>query len=358
MLLESPDQARHHLYHMSASVAVNFAYGFGVQLRDDPLVKAIEENGVSFGRATRPGAYLVDSFPILKYVPEWFPGAGFKKFGRETRQRLQLIREIPFREVKADLRRGDARPSFVANSLLELANDDDANIDVDSVKHVASGVLGAATETTTSTLHSFLLAIAANPDILKRAQTEIDSVVGRGRLPGFSDRSSLPYITAIVKESLRWLPVFPTALPHANVAEDIYEGYRIPVGSTVVANVWSILHDPDLYHDPHMFRPERFLPDKQGHFKEKDPATAGSFGFGRRICAGKNLAESSLWLAVASLIAMFDITDAVSEYGRKIDPNYALDPAKSATGRPKPFSCRIRPRSKEIEEFIRSFELS
>lgn len=49
---------------MSASVAVNFAYGFGVQLRDDPLVKAIEENGVSFGRATRPGAYLVDSFPI------------------------------------------------------------------------------------------------------------------------------------------------------------------------------------------------------------------------------------------------------------------------------------------------------
>ena len=80
--------------------------------------------------------------------------------------------------------------------------------------------------------------MASNPDIQKRAQAELDSVVGPERLPTIEDRSSLPYVSALVKECLRWRSVVPIPPPHVSTAEDEYRGYRIPKGSIVVSNVW------------------------------------------------------------------------------------------------------------------------
>lgn len=76
------------------------------------------------------------------------------------------------------------------------------------------------------------------PDVMKRAQAEIDKVVGRGRLPTFADRERLPYICAIVKEVLRWRPVGPIGLPHQTSQDDTYEGYFIPKGTLVLLNFW------------------------------------------------------------------------------------------------------------------------
>lgn len=76
------------------------------------------------------------------------------------------------------------------------------------------------------------------PNVMKRAQAEIDDVVGRDRLPTFADRENLPYIRAIVKEVLRWRPVGPLGLPRRTSQDDVYEGYFIPKGSLVIANAW------------------------------------------------------------------------------------------------------------------------
>ena len=76
------------------------------------------------------------------------------------------------------------------------------------------------------------------PDIQRTAQQEIDRVVGHNRLPTASDRPNLPYIEAMVKEVLRWHPVAPMGLPHTSTADDICEGYFIPKGSMLFANVW------------------------------------------------------------------------------------------------------------------------
>jgi len=358
ILLDSPENVVGHLRHMAAKIVVNFTYGYEIQPVNDPLVKFIESNLVAFFKATRPGAYLVDSFPILKYIPAWFPGAGFKKEAKEVRARVNQTRDVPFRDVKQQLRAGKARPSFVANSLSALGIDDESNEDVDAVKRVAVGIMGGGVDTTSSTLSCFILAMALYPDVRKKAQAELDSVVGQGRLPVFGDRPALPYVNAILKETLRWFPVAPIALPHAAVAEDIYEGYRIPAGSTVIANSWSILHDPEMYHNPTVFRPERFLPGKHGKIEERDPYTTGCFGYGRRVCAGKNLADATLWLTMASLLSAFDISDAVNADGKKIDPSHALEPAGGAICCPKPFSCTIKPRSKEIETLIKALEIT
>lgn len=86
----------------------------------------------------------------------------------------------------------------------------------------------------------FFLAMSLFPDVQKRAQEELDSVVGGGRLPGFQDQKNLPYIEAIVKEVLRWHPVAPMGLPHGTTEDDICEGYLIPKGALLLPNIWSV----------------------------------------------------------------------------------------------------------------------
>jgi cytochrome P450 len=79
-----------------------------------------------------------------------------------------------------------------------------------------------------------------NPDVQRRAQEEIDRVVGRDRLPDFGDRDRLPYINAMVKESLRWHPVTPMGIAHSLMEDDSYDGYHIPKGSVIMPNVWLV----------------------------------------------------------------------------------------------------------------------
>ena len=76
------------------------------------------------------------------------------------------------------------------------------------------------------------------PDVQKRAQAELDVVVGRSRVPTFGDFQHLHYIRAIVKEVLRWRPVGPAGLPHCSTQDDWYEGCYVPAGSIVLANLW------------------------------------------------------------------------------------------------------------------------
>ena len=80
-----------------------------------------------------------------------------------------------------------------------------------------------------------------HPEVQKKAQAELDDVVGSHRLPGFEDRDALVYINAIVKEALRWHVVFPLSLPHRTIEDDILDGYFIPAGSLVMPNTWYVL---------------------------------------------------------------------------------------------------------------------
>ena len=80
--------------------------------------------------------------------------------------------------------------------------------------------------------------MALYPDVQSKAQAELDTVVGTGRLPEFEDRQSLPYTSALVKELLRWHVVGPIGLPHRVVADDKYNGYLIPAGTIVYPNLW------------------------------------------------------------------------------------------------------------------------
>ena len=175
------------------------------------------------------------------------------------------------------------------------------------------------------------------PETQRKAQAEIERVVGPTRLPTLDDRANLPYVDALLKEILRWNPVLPLGIPHVSTSDDIVEGYHIPKGAIIISNVWceafllaqdrihtykfircfyrEFMRDPETYHDPLEFKPERFL----GESPELDPHEI-VFGFGRRICPGKQLADSTMFSTIAKSLAVFDISKAKDTCGNVIEP--------------------------------------
>ena len=93
---------------------------------------------------------------------------------------------------------------------------------------------------TSAALSFFLLAMVLFPEVQRKAQAELDVIVGQDRLVVSLDRDSLPYMNALVKEVLRWRPSLPNALPHRVMEEDVYDGMRIPKGSWVFGNTWYV----------------------------------------------------------------------------------------------------------------------
>ena len=120
-----------------------------------------------------------------------------------------------------------------------------------------------------------------NPEVMNKAQEELDRVVGKDRLPDFSDGNNLPYINAVVKELLRWNPPLPFGVPNRVTQDDVYRGYFIPAGATVIQNIWAVFRDPKVYPDPEAFNPDRFLKDGEINPLVPNPEDR-VFGSGRR----------------------------------------------------------------------------
>ncbi|XP_026416334.1 geraniol 8-hydroxylase-like [Papaver somniferum] len=143
-----------------------------------------------------------------------------------------------------------------------------------------------------------------NPEMMKMAKAEISEVVGHGKKMEESDIENLPYLRAVVKETLRFHPPGAFPIPRT-VTQDIeVMGYSIPKGTLVLVNIWGIGKDPSSWDDPLSFKPERFLNsaiDYRGQNFEYIP-----FGAGRRICPGLPLAEQMIHVMRGSLVRSFD----------------------------------------------------
>ncbi|KAG6849627.1 hypothetical protein H0H93_006836 [Arthromyces matolae] len=182
------------------------------------------------------------------------------------------------------------------------------------------------TLTTAVSLHTFVLACIRYPHWVIAAQKEIDDIVGLDRLPTFKDRPYLPFIEAVVRETLRWRPAGR-----------------------------AIEHDKSRYSDDHdKFKPERFL-DTEGKLKENYETSA--FGFGRRICPGAPFAERSLWIDIATMLWMFNILPS-KEIDPKTGVRFEYDDGDAAfkgdlTSAPYEFPAVFEPRSPEREEVAR-----
>jgi len=207
-----------------------------------------------------------------------------------------------------------------------------------------------ASDTTFTTLQAFLYFMVQYPDAQHRAQAAIDAVVGRNRLPNFEDRPALPIIDALIRETMRCAPALPIDLPHGVTEDDVYDGYFIPKGSNIMVNIWAILHDETRFVDPMKFDPDRFL-DANGQLTENQSHLL-VFGFGRRMCPGRHLADASLWSAMACMLAMFDFAKVKDAQGKEINIDDA-EWSDGLTSRPTNFKCAITPRLPGASEKLR-----
>ncbi|KAJ7251389.1 cytochrome P450 [Mycena rebaudengoi] len=280
-LLENPDEEiMNHIKHMNGALIMSIAYGIDALPSNDPYMATAEAALHAITQAAVPGRYLVDVIPILKYVPAWFIGAGFKRHAHETKKLIVKMVQLPFQAAKRLVADGTASPSYVSDKLQEIDENQDLEHQEKVIQDTAGSMYAAGFDTTSAALGTFILAMLANPEVQKRAQEEIDTVVHKGHLPSFDDEESLPYVSAVVKEVLRWKPVGPIGVPHAVAVEDTYRGYRIPAGSIVVSNIWAMLYDEIEYPNPYKFNPDRFLLNGQLNSAVRDPNLV--FGFRRR----------------------------------------------------------------------------
>ncbi|KAJ7928089.1 cytochrome P450 [Mycena leptocephala] len=331
----------------SAAIIMSIVYGYDVQPYNDRFV-TISENAVKkISESFFPGAMAVNTFPLLRYLPSWFPGAGFQRFAAECRQLTQEMRGVPFGFAKQNMRDGADSQSVVAK-LLEASQARNRSED-QAIPEVAATAYAAGADTTVSALASFFLAMAVHPDVQKKAQSEIDTVIGTHRLPEFRDRSSLPFVEALYREVMRWKPVAPLGVAHAASADDIYNGYFIPKGATVISNIWAMTRDESIYLEPECFNPDRFF-TVDGKLNDDDIVL--TFGFGRRICVGRHIADATVWATVVSVLSMFNIAKAKDPAGNDID----IDPEYSDTlvSHPQQFACSITPRSETAKNLIQA----
>ncbi|KAF7977286.1 hypothetical protein HWV62_4247 [Athelia sp. TMB] len=260
--IEQPESWRKSIRHMVGATIADVTYGIKVLPDNDPYIKTAEAVFAAAAQALIPGTFLVDMIPALKYVPAWVPGAGFKRKAREWKKDVDEIYEAPFVNTKTAM-----------NAEIQ------GNLESEE-RHIQAAAAGMYTVTF---LETFTLAMLTHPEVQKRAQAELDAVLGSDRLPTFADQESLPYLAAVIKECWRWEVVSPLAIPHLLAADDEYKGYFLPKGAIVIANAWQILNDEDAYPDPSAFRPERFLKDGKLDPSVRNPTSAGVFGWGRRI---------------------------------------------------------------------------
>ncbi|KAM5539713.1 hypothetical protein V8D89_006526 [Ganoderma adspersum] len=329
LLLDDPQHFSEHAEFVFGSMSMRVTYGMSPKDRHDDAL-ALAMKGVKImSQALVPGKYLVESFPILRHIPSWFPGARFQREAATWRHTWGLMRNKAFDDSIAKMRGGSFEHSMVTAMVQDAEGKGTFSPETDNMARDVSatvyiGMLSSPSHDyaeltpclprsspsqTLTIFRIFLLAMALNPEVQRRVQAELDAVLGTNRLSSLSDRNSLPNVEALN-------PIVPFALPRTYTGEDDeYNGYRIPKGSLVIVNSWAFAHDPRNYADPEKFMPGRYL-TREGKLNPevRDPRTF-TFGYGRRICPGRHFGDASVWIAVASVLHTFNISPPLDDKG-------------------------------------------
>ncbi|KAG7098797.1 hypothetical protein E1B28_000702 [Marasmius oreades] len=361
----------------TTSVVMTATYGNRVnRVVDNPHLHKIYDVLANFAHVGQPGNYLADAFPIFRKLPDWL--APWRVAARKMHEWEMELWGGLLQRCKNELRAGKEHVTNYVSTYLRQRIDSTGIEDAPGkgilpnghltdklLAYTAGTILEAGSDTTASTMQSFILFMVTHPYVLRTLREEIDRVVGQSRMPGFEDEGNLPYLVACIKETLRRRPPTIMGIPHSSDEEDYYDGYLIPKNSTVVGNVWAIHMDPVAYPNPFAYDPERFLDDARCNkwnsgpdHKDRDHFV---FGWGRRFCVGQNVAQDSLFLVLARIIWAFDLQvprDPTS--GNPLVPDINDEEATFTTGFvsvPKIYPVAFVPRTEEkAKMIIKSFE--
>ncbi|KAJ8700831.1 hypothetical protein PTI98_003818 [Pleurotus ostreatus] len=212
-LLENKNRHEMFFNMFATSVITGILYGHQVVSEDDEYMKLMDHQSMIAVNLGQPGGALLDILPFLQYLPAWFPGTGPAIRAREWRPMFRRVYDYPYEQVEKKMAEGVAGDSILARVLAKFSTRNSVpEEEIEYVKLATGAMYRAAVETTWSTIAVLFMTMILYPECQKRAQEEIDRVIGSERLPEFEDKDSLPYTTALVHEVLRWHPVIPLGI--------------------------------------------------------------------------------------------------------------------------------------------------
>ncbi|KAG8683656.1 hypothetical protein FRC11_013251, partial [Ceratobasidium sp. 423] len=333
----SSDRLNEEFYRTTSSVFMESVYGYELKSPQDRFFVDNMTMNANLSKAALPTAFLVNLLPWMEYIPEWMPGAGWKKTAYEWREQKDRAMGEVYEWAKQRAISGADDSSIVALTFKEgqAMGWDEAEVD-SFCKNVATGLLAgeqlitytsgraffrksnffrfrvAGTESSTLAMLWFVLAMVLYPEVQAKAQKEIDAVVGSNRLPTVADRVKLPYVDRVLAEITRWHPAVPLGVPHVCTEDNEYRGYRIPKGAMIFGHITATTLDERVYQNADKFDPDRFL----------DPLVPlpPVFGWGQRICPGKHFFTEIFFLEVVMILATMNIERCKDENGEEIIP--------------------------------------
>ncbi|XP_057746205.1 geraniol 8-hydroxylase-like [Arachis stenosperma] len=245
---------------------------------------------------------LADYFPALRMVdPQRIKAHNAIYAGKL----LDIFHDLIYQRKKLILKTGSDTNKDMLEALLNISQENSKEMDKINIEHLMLTLFVAGTDTITSTLEWAMTELLSNPNTMRKAKRELEETIGKGNQVEESDIARLPYLQAILKETLRLHPSVPFLIPRKADTDVEINGYTIPKGSQVLINVYAIGRDSNVWkNDTNLFSPERFLgleTDVRGRHFELIP-----FGAGRRICPGLTYAMRILFLMLGSLVNCFD----------------------------------------------------
>ncbi|KAJ4423640.1 hypothetical protein N0V82_001663 [Gnomoniopsis sp. IMI 355080] len=375
----------YHRYVKRALGAVILETVYGLRCRDSSENSRVmrffsitdDWSGILAPGATPP----VEIFPWLRFIPDSLtPWRGWRQIAESVRKRQTSFYRQLFSDAESMVKAGKSEESLIAslvddnNTAIQSGKEKDIYTQTE-LDYICGFLLEAGADTTVMAVETFILAMATYPEIQKQAQEEVDTVFGPDRMPHMIDGLKTPFLKACFLETLRWRPPFPIAVPHATTGDDVYQGYSIPKGTTVISNIWAICQDPEEFDDPDSYRPSRYLANPFGiktdsaaeepsqsdkgylatpSVDASETTHAGrrqtyAFGAGRRICAGSKMAENSMMFAMSKLLWSFNILPGKD---KKLNTDYDTGYIDAMLVGPKPFSVKFVLRDEKKRDII------
>ncbi|PTD02528.1 Cytochrome P450 monooxygenase patH [Fusarium culmorum] len=350
-----PDHFEHHAHRYANSFIMSTTYGIRTPSHNTAHLVAINKITEQTASLIVPGVLPpVDIFPILKLVPERFLG-NWRTLCTDLGDATDKLYTSILQEVIERRKIKGPRDTF-ADKVLDLK---EREFSFHELMYLTGSVLDAGTDTTAATLMNMIQLACVYPGVLTRAHAEIDMVVGEERTPTWDDFPKLPFINQLIKETHRLRTVSPITFPHKLLEDILIDGKLLPKGATIIPNITALHEDGNKFEHPGEFNADHYagmtkLAQSYANIGDENKRDHYSYGFGRRICSGMQLAERSLYTTFAKVLWAFDISSAVDEQERPIPMN--IDRMTGYTDgtivAPKDFKARMKVRSERRRETI------
>ncbi|GLT70605.1 hypothetical protein SLA2020_426750 [Shorea laevis] len=302
-----PASVKEHLLHLTLSIISRIALGKKYfsesELETSAMTLKEFQQMLEEWLLLNSKSNVGDLIPWLSFLDL----QGYVKRMKALRKKFDRFHDHVFDDHK--IKRGvveDFVPKDMVDFLLQLAEDPNADVKLtyDNVKALTQDLLIGATDTSGASVEWAMSELMKQPHLIRKATEELDRVIGKERWVEEKDIPQLPYIDAIIKETMRKHPVAVFLAPHLALEDCNIAGYDIRKGSIVLINTWGIGRDPSIWDAPEEFRPERFLGkaiDGKGQYFELLP-----FGSGRRMCPAYSLGLKIISSTLANMLHGFE----------------------------------------------------